>query len=117
MENINPYSPRSAAKIRFSILVKTIGPSIDGTKKLEVPVIAVIIIIGALINLAETAASPRTRAPTILTVCPIFEGSLLLASIISSNTKSISISSTILGKGTESLEANILTKSGVGNNS
>ena len=56
--------------------------------KEEIPVIATTITKTGLTILAETAACPKTKAPTILIVVPIGEGTRKPASLI--NSKEIS---------------------------
>ena len=79
-----------------------------------IPVIATTIIKIGLTILAETAACPSTKAPTIPIVGPIGEGTRKPASLISSNDISITIISKITGNGTFSLEAKIENRSSVG---
>ena len=54
---------------------------------------------------ASTAIWPKIRPPTILTIGPTFIGTLVSASLKSSNAISIKITSTTNGNGTASLEA------------
>ena len=83
----------------------------------EIAVIAIIIInIGETI-LAETAASPKTRAPTIPTVEPRGEGTLRPASLINSKESSIIRISTKIGKGTFTRDATIEYNNSVGKSS
>ena len=64
--------------------------------------------------LASTAAWPRIRAPIIPIVVPIGEGTLKLASLINSKDISIAKISTIIGNGTDSLDATIANNNSVG---
>ena len=79
-----------------------------------IPVIAIIIIKIGLTILASTAACPNISAPIIPIVVPIGEGTLKLASLISSKDISIAKISTIIGKGIDSLDATIAKSSSVG---
>ena len=64
---------------------------------------------------AETAACPKTNAPTIPIVGPIGDGTLKPASRINSKEISNISISKITGKGTFSLEPNIEYSKSVGN--
>ena len=89
----------------------------SGIENEEIAVTAIIIInIGETI-LADTAASPKTKAPTIPTVEPRGEGTLNPASLISSKDSSIINTSKTIGKGTLTLVATIEYNSSVGTNS
>ena len=83
----------------------------------DIPVIATTITKIGLTTPAETAACPKTNAPTIPIVGPSGEGTLRPASRINSNEISSKNISTKLGNGTFSLDAKIENRSSVGNNS
>lgn len=85
--------------------------------KEEIPVIATTITKTGLTILAETAACPKTKAPTILIVVPIGEGTRKPASLINSKEISKIKISKITGKGTFSLDAKIENSKSVGNTS
>ena len=82
--------------------------------KEAIPVIATIIIRVGLTIPALTAASPKIRAPTIPIEEPIRDGTLRLASRISSKEISISKISKVTGKGTFARAAKIENNNGVG---
>ena len=86
----------------------------SGIAKEARPVIETIIVNIGLTILASTAAWPNIKAPTIPMVGPIAEGIRKPPSLISSNENSISNNSTIIGKGTDSLEATIVNSNSVG---
>lgn len=68
---IYPYKPSTdESKIRANLIIITAAPKV-GVMRLVIPDIPTTITIGALTNLASTAAEPRTNAPTILRACPI----------------------------------------------
>ena len=80
----------------------------------HIPVIATIIIRSGLTRLADTAASPRTRPPMIPIVDPIGDGTLRLASRISSKDTSIISISNIIGNGMDFLIEDIANTRSVG---
>lgn len=82
--------------------------------KEAIPVMATIIIRVGLTIPALTAASPKIRAPTIPIEEPIRDGTLRLASRISSKEISISKISKVTGKGTFARAAKIENNNGVG---
>ena len=85
--------------------------------KEEIPVIATTNTKTELTILAETAACPKTKAPTILIVVPKGEGTRKPASLINSKEISKIKISKITGKGTFSLDAKIENSKSVGNTS
>src|SRR5690606_25824156 len=80
----------------------------------DIPVRAITITIGALTNLANTAASPITKAPTILTADPTDSGNRTPASLRISKTNNSTRVSSMAGRGTPCLADIILSNNGVG---
>lgn len=79
----------------------------SGIAKLQIPVNATIIIKIGLTIFAETAASPKIKAPIIPTVVLKEDEILRPASLINSNDISINIISNITGNGIASRELEI----------
>lgn len=109
----NPSAyPRKMNK-NLRILIEKLKDK-SGIANEEIDVIETIIIKIGLTILAETAACPKIKAPTIPSVGPIGEGTLSPASRISSKENSIINISKIIGNGTDCLEATIAKRSSVG---
>ena len=83
----------------------------------HIPVIATMIISKGLTRFADTAASPKIRPPIIPIVAPIGDGTLKLASRISSKDISIISSSKMIGNGIDFLIDDIANTISVGSNS
>lgn len=115
--SIIPYWPVAPARIVKNILMIAMASEKGVITKDVIAVMATTITIGAPINPAETAASPITRAPTILTACPTTFGKRTPASLSISNMININKASINTGKGVPSCAAAILTNSAGGNNS
>lgn len=86
----------------------------SGIEKEHIPVKDTIIIRIGLTMLASTAACHNINAPTIPMVCPTGEGTLILASLISSKDNSIISISNRIGNGTVSLAEIIVYNNSVG---
>lgn len=86
----------------------------SGVTNSDMAVMATVITMGAPTKPADTAASPMTNAPTMLTACPIGRGSRRPASRRISNASSSNSASIKAGKGVPSRALAIVSKRVVG---
>ena len=112
-----PYSPQEAAAASSTKRSHRAAVCSLGTIRPVTPAIATTITVGAAANRAETAASPSTRPPTMLIVCPMAPGVRAPASLSASSTNSIRRISQPMGRGTPRCAAETANSSRAGTNS